>query len=146
MIVRMIFILLVFCALLGANSTFAQNTNARISQKTVVNGQTGAKIDELLTRYAMYGFSGTVLIIKNDQVVIHKAYGLADRETRRVDALDTLYDVGSIAKTFTASAVLQLEMQGKLKTTDPIGKYLGEFPADKAGITIHHLLPPTAGC
>jgi CubicO group peptidase (beta-lactamase class C family) len=36
-------------------------------------------------------------------------------------------------------------MQGKLKTSDVIGKYLGEFPADKAGITIHHLLTHTAG-
>ena len=36
-------------------------------------------------------------------------------------------------------------MQGKLKTNDLIGKYLGDFPADKTGITIHHLLTHTAG-
>lgn len=145
MIVRIIFMLLVFCSLLRVDEALAQTGKVSSSQKGVVQGETGAKADELLTRYAMYGFSGTVLIVRNNQIVIHKAYGLADIEGRKPNTVNTLYDVGSIAKTFTASAILQLEMQGKLKTGDVIGKYLGEFPADKAGITIHHLLTHTAG-
>jgi CubicO group peptidase (beta-lactamase class C family) len=70
---------------------------------------------------------------------------LADIQGGKPNTVNTLYDVGSIAKTFTAAAILQLEMQSKLKTSDVIGKYLGEFPADKAGITIHQLLTHTAG-
>jgi len=145
MIVRIIFILLVFGSLPKADDTFAQTVKVSTSQKSIVKGEAGAKMDELLTRYEMYGFSGTVLIIKDNQIVINKAFGLADRESGIPNTVDTLYDVGSIAKTFTAAAILQLEMQGKLKTGDVIGKYLGEFPADKAGITIHQLLTHTSG-
>lgn len=128
-----------------AATLFAQNTPSDQEIKGLVKGETGAKLDELLTRYAMYGFSGTVLIVKNNQVVISKGYGLADVERGKVNTVNTLFDVGSIAKTFTAAAILQLEMQGKLKTDDSISKYLGDFPKDKAGITIHHLLTHTAG-
>jgi CubicO group peptidase (beta-lactamase class C family) len=145
MIVKIIFALLIACPLLGAGGASAQTRSAPPSRKGVVQGEVGAKADELLTRYAMYGFSGTVIIVKNDQIVIHKAYGLADRESGRPNTVDSLYDVGSIAKTFTAAAILQLEMRGKLKTSDLVSAYLGEFPADKAGITIHHLLTHTAG-
>src|SRR5688572_20902108 len=113
--------------------------------KPFIKGELGTKIDELLSRYEMYGLSGTVLVLKNDQVVIHKPYGLADIKSGRRNTLDSLYDVGSIAKTFTAAAILQLEMGGKLTTADPISKHLGEFPADKSGVTIHHLLTHTAG-
>jgi CubicO group peptidase (beta-lactamase class C family) len=145
MIVRIIFILLVFCSLFKADDIFAQTGKVSSSQKDSVISETGAKTDELLTRYAMYGFSGTVLVVKDNQIVMHKAYGLADIQGGKHNTINTLYDVGSIAKTFTATAILQLEMQGKLKTSDVIGKYLGEFPNDKSGITIHHLLTHTAG-
>lgn len=142
---KIVFMLLFFCTLFKANDVFAQTNKVSTSHKGTINRAAGEKMDELLARYAMYGFSGTVLVVKNNRIVIHKAYGLADRETGRPNTVETLYDVGSIAKTFTATAILQMEMQGKLKTDDLISKYLGEIPADKAGITIHHLLTHTAG-
>ena len=58
---------------------------------------------------------------------------------------DTVYDIGSITKQFTAAAVLKLEMQGKLRVTDPIGRYLDGVPADKREITVQQLLTHTAG-
>jgi CubicO group peptidase (beta-lactamase class C family) len=142
---KIISTLTIFCALFAVNKAFGQNGKTAASDKGILKGETGKKFDELLSRYATYGFSGSVLIVKDNQVVISKAYGLADAERGRVNTENTLFDVGSIAKTFTAAAILQLEMQGKLKTDDSIGKYLGEFPSDKAGITIHHLLTHTAG-
>lgn len=45
----------------------------------------------------------------------------------------------------TAAAILKLEAQGKLNVQDPAGKYLGDFPPDKEGITLHHLLTHTSG-
>jgi CubicO group peptidase (beta-lactamase class C family) len=140
---RSFFLLTILFASLFPTVAFAQT--ARVNAKPVVEGGIGSKAEELLTRYAMYGMSGTVMIVKDGKVVFHKAYGLADRESGRPNTLATLYDVGSIAKTFTASAILQLETEGRLKTTDNIGKFLGVFPADKAGITIHQLLTHTSG-
>lgn len=51
----------------------------------------------------------------------------------------------SITKQFTAAAILKLEMMGKLRVTDPIGRHLGQVPADKRPITLHQLLTHTAG-
>ncbi len=62
MIVRIIFMLLVFCTLFKTDDTFAQMSKVSLSQKGVVKDEAGRKINELLTRYAMYGFSGTVLV------------------------------------------------------------------------------------
>lgn len=115
------------------------------ANKIVVDGELGAKLDELLTRYQQYGFSGTVLIARAGRVVLHKGYGLADREKKIANTTNTLFEMGSLTKTFTAAAILRLEMQGRLKTSDSISKYLGEFPKPKAAATIHHLLTHTAG-
>jgi CubicO group peptidase (beta-lactamase class C family) len=142
---KIIFALTIFCALFVTNKAFGQNAKTSVSDKETVKDEIGKRLEELLSRYAMYGFSGSVIVVKNNQIVINKGFGLADATSGKFNSADTLFDVGSIAKTFTAAAILQLEMQGKLKTDDSIGRYLGEFPSDKAGITIHQLLTHTAG-
>jgi CubicO group peptidase (beta-lactamase class C family) len=76
---------------------------------------------------------------------LNQGYGWADAEARVASSPDTLYDVASITKTFTAAAVLDLEARGKLKTTDRLSAFIPALPADKAGITLHHLLTHTAG-
>jgi CubicO group peptidase (beta-lactamase class C family) len=103
------------------------------------------KIDSLLTRYAEYGFWGTVLVSRGGQPILNKGYGWADAEKRVSSNPATLYDAGSLAKTFTAAALLDLEARGKLAVTDPISNYLPGLPADKGAITIHHLLTHTSG-
>ncbi len=103
------------------------------------------KLDELLSRYQEYGLSGTFLLVRDGEVLLHKGFGLADRERGIQNSPDTLFEMGSITKTFTAAAILRLEMQGKLKTDDLISKYLGEFPKAKATATIYHLLSHKAG-
>jgi CubicO group peptidase (beta-lactamase class C family) len=98
-----------------------------------VESEIGTKLNELLSRYESYGLSGTFLVAKDGQVVLLKGYGLADREQRFPNTPDTLFEMGSITKTFTAAAILRLEMQGKLKTDDLISRYLGEFPKTCSG-------------
>src|SRR5262249_25703156 len=58
---------------------------------------------------------------------------------------ETVFSIGSITKQFTAAAILQLEMQGKLNVQDSISKYLPNVPKDKEAITLHHLLTHSAG-
>jgi CubicO group peptidase (beta-lactamase class C family) len=123
----------------------AQSRGKTKPQKSIVIGETGAKLDELLTRYTMYGFSGTVLAAKDGTVILNRGYGLSDRERNLPNTTETVFAIGSLTKQFTAATVLQLEADGKLSPQDLIGKYLGDFPPDKAGITIHHLLTHTAG-
>ena len=105
----------------------------------------GRSIDELITRYVPYGFSGAVIIAKNGDVVLQKAYGEAHVAKGTANRLDTFFDIGSLTKTFTAAAVLRLETQGKLSTSDSISKYLDGVPADKSAITIAQVLSHTSG-
>jgi CubicO group peptidase (beta-lactamase class C family) len=111
----------------------------------VVRGDVAARVDQYLTRLVPYGFSGAVLIAKDGQVVLEKGYGLADRESRLPYTADLVSCIGSVTKQFTGAAVVALEMDGKLSTSDAISKHLPGVPPDKAGITIHHLLTHTAG-
>lgn len=122
-----------------------QTTSVAGQQKGFVKGRLGEQIDDLMNNFAKEGYSGDALIAQNDEILLHKGYGLADRERKIPNTPQTLFNVASVGKTFTAAAVLKLEMQGKLRTDDFISKYLGEFAKEKNAATIHHLLTHTAG-
>ena len=115
------------------------------SAAEVVGGELGATIDGYLATLVDRGFSGTVLLSRNGEVVLHKAYGLADAERRTPLTTETVFDIGSLTKQFTAAAIMKLEMAGKLNTNDSITRHLPDVPADKAAITLHQLLTHTAG-
>ncbi|HEX2077495.1 MAG TPA: serine hydrolase domain-containing protein [Longimicrobium sp.] len=104
-----------------------------------------ARADSVLSRYEMYGLSGSVLVAHDGRTVLERGYGLADRRTGTPAAGDTRYDVASITKTFTAAAILRLAERGLLSPRDPISRFLGPVPADKEAVTVHHLLTHTAG-
>ena len=110
-----------------------------------VTASRAKSLDALLSRYEAEGFSGTVLVAKNDRIILHKGYGLADRARRIPNGTATLFEIASLTKTFTAAAILQLESNGKLQTTDVLSRYLGAFPAPKDKATIEHLATHTAG-
>jgi CubicO group peptidase (beta-lactamase class C family) len=93
------------------------------------------RTDQLVRRYEMYGFTGSVLVAESDRVVLDRNYGVKERA----------FDVGSIMKTVVAAAALELQNDGKLRVVDPIGKYLDGLPPDRAAITIHELLLHTSG-
>ncbi|HWP55779.1 MAG TPA: serine hydrolase domain-containing protein [Pyrinomonadaceae bacterium] len=91
------------------------------------------------------GFSGSVLVSSGDKVLLRDGFGWADEQRRIPIVAETVFDIGSITKVFTAVAVMQLEERGKLSTADPITKYFSNVPKDKSAITLHHLLTHTAG-
>ncbi len=91
-------------------------------------------------------FSGTVLIAKGENIVFESAYGMRNYSTQKRNNLQTSFCVASTTKTFTAMAILQLVEKGVLHTSDPISKYIQEYPKDIADqVTIHHLLNHTSG-
>jgi CubicO group peptidase (beta-lactamase class C family) len=90
-------------------------------------------------------FSGTVLVARDGKPVFRKAYGLANREWNIPNTVDTKFRLGSITKQFTATLILHLAEQGKLKLDDPVSKYYTDAPAAWAKITVHHLLTHTSG-
>ena len=92
-------------------------------------------------------FAGAVLVAKDGKVLFSGAYGMADREKKVPNTVDTRFRMGSMNKMITAVSVLQLAQAGKLKLTDPLGKYITDYPnADIAAkVTIHQLLTHTGG-
>lgn len=89
-------------------------------------------------------FAGTLLIAHGDQILVHEAFGLADRALGVPCTVNTRFRVGSITKDFTAALILELQDEGLLSTDDPLEKYLPNFPrADR--ITIENLLTHTHG-
>jgi CubicO group peptidase (beta-lactamase class C family) len=111
----------------------------------VAGDPVGAELDRYMARLAAYGYSGSVLVARGGRVLLHQGYGLADRARRRPYTAETLFDVASISKQFTAAAILALEMAGKLEVEDTLGKFFPGAPADKAAITLHQLLTHTSG-
>jgi CubicO group peptidase (beta-lactamase class C family) len=111
----------------------------------VVRGHLGIAVEMHMLRKMREGFSGSVLVAKEGEKIIHKGYGWAVRERKLPVTTKTVFDIGSISKPFTATAVMKLEQQKKLKVTDSITKFFDAVPDDKKTITIHHLLTHSAG-
>jgi CubicO group peptidase (beta-lactamase class C family) len=107
--------------------------------------QVAQRLDEHMKRLVPYGYSGSLLVAKDGNVVISSGYGLADRENNVPVTAETVFDIGSITKQFTAAAILKLEMEGKLSVTDPVSRWFPDVPADKQGMTLHHLLTHSSG-
>ena len=74
-----------------------------------------------------------------------RGLGRADQEAKIAAGCDTVYDIMSMTKQFTAAGILRLEMLGRLELSDPISKHLGPVPNGKRDVTVHHLLTHTAG-
>src|SRR3981081_3720763 len=105
-----------------------------------------AKLESLLSGYQKNrAFIGSALIAKDGKVILEKGYGLANIELFVPNGPDTKFRLGSITKQFTATAILQLEEQGKLSVNDSACKYLPECPENWKAITIHQLLSHTSG-
>jgi len=89
--------------------------------------------------------SGFFLLGAGGKIMMQKGLGFADREKKIVFNDHTLYSIGSITKSFTATAVMLLMEKGLINVQDPISKYFYEIPEDKKVITIHQLLTHSAG-
>ena len=92
-------------------------------------------------------FSGTVLIAKNGKAILKRAYGMASKEFKVINRIDTKFNLGSINKIFTTIAIGQLYEQGKISLNDPIIKFLPNYPNKTAAqkVIIRHLLDMTSG-
>jgi CubicO group peptidase (beta-lactamase class C family) len=91
------------------------------------------------------GIQGSVLLAKDGRVILSRGYDLANIELAVPNKPKTKFRLGSITKQFTATAILQLQEQGKLRVTDPISKYIPDTPPAWSNVTIHHLLTHTSG-
>jgi len=106
-----------------------------------------AQVDRLFATYAKPDSPGCAVgVVQGGKVAYRKGYGLASLELRvPIDASRTVFDVGSLAKPFTAMSVLLLEQDGKLSLDDSIRTHVAGLPAVFQPVTLRHLLNHTGG-
>lgn len=116
-----------------------------------VNAQ---QLDSFIKQYTTSGkslgirsnFNGVILVAKNDKILLHKAYGYANMETKKLLNLNSKFLLGSITKPFVAQLVLQQVEKGNMKLNQPISDILPFIDPEKGKhITIHRLLANTSG-
>ena len=102
------------------------------------------KLDSLLKRInKRHDFHGSILVAKNGKVVYQNHIGLADFRKKEPLHKKSVYQLASVSKQFTATAILMLMEKKLLKLNDTVTKYFPKFPF--ADITIQHLLNHTSG-
>ena len=84
-------------------------------------------------------------VAREGKVLLTRGYGMADLETGTPITAQTIFESGSVAKQFTATAIMLLALDGKLTLDDPARKHLPELPEYDRPITIRHLLTHTSG-
>ncbi|QBA65217.1 serine hydrolase domain-containing protein [Muriicola soli] len=111
-----------------------------------LRGQTiSEQVENYTDTYVKTGdFSGCILINKAGQTIYSGCFGNANQSFGVPNSLPTKFKIGSISKQFTAAAILVLEQQGKLKTSDKLSRFFPKVPKAER-ITLEQLLTHTSG-
>lgn len=109
-----------------------------------VRGEQARRIDARLKSIDGGRFSGALLVARGDDVVLHVAYGLRDRERHLPFVVDSSSKLMSITKSLVAVAIFLEREQGRVALTDDLGHLLG-FAGDHGDITVADLLMHTSG-
>ena len=105
-----------------------------------------SELDQLLHANAYYGrLSGTLLVAQGESVVYHRSFGYRDALSQTANTTDTIYDIGSIAKQFTAVAVMKLAEEDRLDLEARLASFFPALGAVAEQVSIHHLLSMSSG-
>jgi CubicO group peptidase (beta-lactamase class C family) len=135
------------CFFVGAAlvALLSTSTSAQYPDKDKVIAGAGRVFDVIAKAYVAPGPGCAVAVSLNGDTVFEKAYGLAEIEHNVPNTPHTIFESGSVAKQFTAAALVLLQQEGKLKLEDPVRKYIPELPDYGVPLTIRQLLNHTAG-
>jgi CubicO group peptidase (beta-lactamase class C family) len=104
------------------------------------------KIDSLFNLWTEANHPGGALgIMQNGEIIYSKAFGLSSLEYQIPNTTETIFNVGSVSKQFTAMGIVLLHEKGLLSVDDDIRKYLPDMPYFGHTITIRHMLHHTSG-
>jgi CubicO group peptidase (beta-lactamase class C family) len=87
----------------------------------------------------------SVAVVRGDESLVARGYGVADRETGARATAATVYPIGSISKQFTAAAILRLVERGALALDDPVSRHLPGYAPAGGTVRVRHLLRQTSG-
>lgn len=122
-----------FAILLAAGCLFGQNAEKQ------------PQVDRIFSEFNNQTPGCAVALEKSGAVALKAGYGMADLERNVPISPDTVFESGSLAKQFTAAALMLMAQQGKLSLDDPVRKYLPELPDYETPLTIRHVLSHVSG-
>lgn len=134
-------LLFVFTVLL----VFSTTSVAQAPNKEKVVAGADRAFEKVTKAYVAPAPGCAAAVSLNGDVVFEKAFGLADLEHNVPNTTQTIFESGSVAKQFTAAALVLLQQDGKLSLDDPVRKYIPELPDYGSPLTIRHMLNHTAG-
>ena len=121
-------------------------TTTLLTPTLVGQGAPNAAVDKIFEDVGKSGSPGCALgVYRGGSVIYSKGYGLASIEMLAPITPQTVFDIGSSSKQFTAASILLLQKQGKLSVNDSIHKYIPELPDYGQKVTILQLLNHTSG-
>jgi Beta-lactamase class C and other penicillin binding proteins len=105
------------------------------------------KVDDLVNEHLARTKlpAASIAVIQNGKVIKARGYGLADVEKKVPATEKTVYELGSITKQFTSTAIMMLVEEGKFRLDDKITGLLPGLPKAWSGVTVRHLLTHTSG-
>ena len=140
-------LMLIIILILILNFTVSVQAVANLSENSEEIEKVENYLEEFASETPAPGFS--VVISSADRVLYSEGFGIEDVKTQNKMKDDTVVAIGSLTKSFTALAIMQLAEAGKLNLDDPVVEYLPEFetlnPEKSKQVTIRHLLSNTSG-
>jgi CubicO group peptidase (beta-lactamase class C family) len=110
-----------------------------------MNNELSKKINNLYDESTLFqDFNGYILIKEGNEIIFEQGFGYSDFNAKKVANEDTIYNIGSVTKQFTALCILQLVQKGLLSIDDYLGKYLTDFK-NGASVKIRDMLNMVSG-
>lgn len=128
-----------------SSATWAQVSNKELPSKEKVIAGAERAFEKFTKAYVGPAPGCAAAVSLNGETVFEKAFGLADLEHNVPNTPQTIFESGSVAKQFTAAAIVLLHQDGKLSLDDPVRKYIPELPDYGSPLTVRHLLNHTSG-
>ena len=132
---------------IGCTQRLAAGSDSRIETASPQNATSvETRLDSIASAAFPAGQPGAaVIVVHGGSILLRKGYGLASVELGVPITPEMVFEVGSISKQFTASAILLLAQEGRLALTDDVRKYVQDITPSAQPITIEHLLTHTSG-
>ena len=128
----------VLALLLSSAHAVAAQVDARRAFVAQVDSSAAAS----LRSFPAAGLS--IIVVRGADTLIARGYGFSDRDAKRAATANTVYEIGSITKQFTAAAIMRLVERGQLSLDDDLTRYV-PFPTQGHRVTIRNLLTHTSG-
>lgn len=113
--------------------------------KSQLYEEAGRRIDSMFASYNAQTPGAAVAIVKDGRVIFKKGYGMANLEHSIPITPQTVFNIASVSKQFTAFAAYLLESEGKINFDDEVRKYIPELPVYAWPVKIKHILAHTSG-